>query len=310
MHATARKLVDDHGASTDAGTAFWKELLLAWRAAFAHLGAWDTRPSILEHPSVESLLASIAPCAGSAGSASFSSAAWPWEVVPSAGPPPATLRTLVTGEPSREEAVGTTDAGTRVEKDAQPVHAVYVGAQLPESWRSAQAHLFSGPVKRDIYEILIHPAHPYETSTASAADTTHITMFEVVIAVKEDAAGQHQAYIFLPRDSSKPCGFKVLQDAYIMQAVSRIGETSPHAYAVTLAFENFLSALAKDKWHVQHTAQLSVEFLVAFGAELTPRLDINNRICTQRLSFEDKQKLSNAPYAAYVDQAILQSFQQ
>ncbi|KAK3234821.1 hypothetical protein CYMTET_54941 [Cymbomonas tetramitiformis] len=297
MHLIARELADSPGGSDHCGSGFWTALLTAWKAALMHLGVWEPW-AVRSHRTVESLLMNIDPkCTGSDGSTSTT---WPWEIVPSAA-----TRTPVEGERSREEATVMSDEGAPVERE---VHEAHIGAQLPEAWRSAQVPLFNGAVRRDIYNILLHPAHPYAGATPAASGQG--SAFEVVIAVKADAAGQHQVYALLPRNSWMPTGFKVLSDTEIMQAISQIGEISPYAHAVTVAFERFLSALAKDKWHsAQHTAQLSVEFLVAFGTELTPRLGINNRICTQRLSLEAKQTLSNAPYAAYVDQAMLQSFQ-
>ena len=56
-------------------------------------------------------------------------------------------------------------------------------------------------------------------------------------------------------------------------------------------------------------ARLSVEFTVAFGSELTARLDINHRIRSTRLEPEQLATLRALPYAPFVDQNALQMFQ-
>ena len=54
--------------------------------------------------------------------------------------------------------------------------------------------------------------------------------------------------------------------------IGMMGKTDPHSYALLVAFESFLARLAK-QWDLKVISGLSVDFLVAFGAELTPRLD-------------------------------------
>eukprot|EP00854_Cymbomonas_tetramitiformis_P011513 gene11513-13607_t len=195
MHLIARELADSPGGSDHCGSGFWTALLTAWKAALMHLGVWEPW-AVRSHRTVESLLMNIDPkCTGSDGSTSTT---WPWEIVPSAA-----TRTPVEGERSREEATVMSDEGAPVERE---VHEAHIGAQLPEAWRSAQVPLFNGAVRRDIYNILLHPAHPYAGATPAASGQG--SAFEVVIAVKADAAGQHQVYALLPRNSWMPTGFK------------------------------------------------------------------------------------------------------
>ena len=95
----------------------------------------------------------------------------------------------------------------------------------------------------------------------------------------------------------------------MLSCVTVIGSTDPSAYAATLAFESFLAKLAARCWQPQHIGKLSVDFLVAFGCELTPRLDVNHRIRSTELTAADKAKLRAPPFSGFVDQTALAAFQ-
>jgi hypothetical protein len=56
-------------------------------------------------------------------------------------------------------------------------------------------------------------------------------------------------------------------------------------------------------------ARLSVEFTVAFGTELTSRLDINHRVRSTKLTPEELTTLRSPPFAPFVDEIALQIFQ-
>lgn len=87
-----------------------------------------------------------------------------------------------------------------------------------------------------------------------------------------------------------------------------MGKTDPQSYALLAAFESFLALVAK-RWDLSQSATLSVEFLVAFGAELTPRLDVNTRIRTSKLSPAELATLRSPTYLPYIDQNALEMFQ-
>ena len=87
-----------------------------------------------------------------------------------------------------------------------------------------------------------------------------------------------------------------------------MGKTDPQSYALLAAFESFL-ARAAQRWDLTQAAALSVEFLVAFGSELTPRLDVNTRIRTSKLNPAELATLQSPPYLPFIDQNALQMFQ-
>lgn len=94
----------------------------------------------------------------------------------------------------------------------------------------------------------------------------------------------------------------------MLDAISSIGKITPVALAVTQAFEAYLSHLVQT-WGEREAAALSVEFLVAFGNEMTKRLDVNNRIRSTGLSPQEIQILSTQPFCNFVDSEALETFQ-
>ena len=117
------------------------------------------------------------------------------------------------------------------------------------------------------------------------------------------------AYLFAPRHAALPPGFEPMPEPVVLDAIARIGGTEPHAYTATCAFEAFLAELAARCWQPRHAARLSVQFLVAFGNELTPRLDATQRIRSTALEPNELAALSSPPLAAYIDQQQLSTFQ-
>ena len=110
-------------------------------------------------------------------------------------------------------------------------------------------------------------------------------------------------------DASNHITTGFIGNKYAWSALTAIGRVDPSGYAATLAFESFLASLAAACWQPQHVSRLSVDFLVAFGCELTPRLDVNHRIRSTELAAADKAKLRAPPFAAFADQAALAAFQ-
>ena len=95
----------------------------------------------------------------------------------------------------------------------------------------------------------------------------------------------------------------------LLDAIGQMGGVEPHAWAATCSFENFLSGIVQRVWQPADTFKLSVGFLVAFGHEMTQRLDIMHRIRSSRLTKEEIAKLSTPPLSGYVNQATLRAFQ-
>ena len=87
-----------------------------------------------------------------------------------------------------------------------------------------------------------------------------------------------------------------------------MGRTDAQSYALLVAFESWL-ARAAARWELAQTARLSVEFLVAFGAELGPRLEPMVRVRTSRLTAEELATLRSPPFSSFVDLNALAVFQ-
>ena len=79
--------------------------------------------------------------------------------------------------------------------------------------------------------------------------------------------------------------------------------------AVTVAFESFLSKLVAS-WRPHDVSRLSVNFLIAVGAELTRRLDVHHRIRSTKLSAAELATLRSLPFKNFVDLATLNTFQE
>ena len=111
-----------------------------------------------------------------------------------------------------------------------------------------------------------------------------------------------------------PAGFAVVDDKQLLDAIGAMGQVqsadpSFQPLVVTVAFEGFLAAVAARSWQPAHASRCSVEFCVAFGQELTQRLNINHRVRTTKLTPEELATLRSPPFAPFVDQSALQMFQ-
>ena len=205
--------------------------------------------------------------------------------------------------------------------------------------RKAQESLFTPAVRRDIYAVLLNPTEPGVSPAslspaATAAVAQGLIPYEVVLIAKVgETAGsrsgtpvhigankcgsvgpavEYDTFAFVCRSDAQQleaAGWSILGDDLVLNAVQHMGSANPLPLAATKAFEAFLSKCAR-KWTAQQISRLSVEFLIAFGKELTPRLGVAFRICTSILSDAEMTTLASAPFAAYVDRDLLSSFQQ
>lgn len=164
--------------------------------------------------------------------------------------------------------------------------------------------MFTPTVRRDIYKILLSPTSPgAPPATPSAAASP--AGVEVGLAVDRTSPG---ACAFGMRGQPLLPGFVLADDNELTGCIGMLGQTDAQAYTLLVAFESFL-ARAAQRWELAQTAALSVEFLVAFGAELTPRLDVMTRIRTAPLSATELATLRSPPWNAFVDQTSLNMFQ-
>lgn len=183
--------------------------------------------------------------------------------------------------------------------------------------RAPQVALFTPAVRRDIYAVLLNPNEPgapvaAPSAEAAAAAAAGRVPFEVVLLCKSRTpGGVPDTFLFVDRPRAPThaaAGFAPLDDAVLLQAISKIGSLEPTSLAATKAFEAYLTSRAKG-YTDQSTARLSVEFLVAFGAELTPRLNVDHRARVTTLSEAELRTLTSSPFASFVDQNNLRTFQ-
>merc|ERR1711977_594653 len=90
--------------------------------------------------------------------------------------------------------------------------------------------------------------------------------------------------------------------------MDHMGEVSALPLAAMKAFEKYLARKVAT-WSDDEAKSLSVQFLVCFGLELTPRLDVHHRIRSTKLTDEEMAVLTSPPYSHFVDQALLERYQ-
>jgi hypothetical protein len=171
--------------------------------------------------------------------------------------------------------------------------------------RERDQPMFTPAVRRDIYRVLRNPRNPAEGARTNDGPA----MFESVLLAKSSERSAAWDSFAFARRGGNPSGYTVLDDEQMLEAISCIGKITPVALAVTQAFETYLSQMAESYWGEREAALLSVDFLVAFGNEMTQRLDVNNRIRSTRLTPQEIQVLSEQPFANFVDRESFEAFQ-
>ncbi|KAL3935794.1 MAG: hypothetical protein SGBAC_008758 [Bacillariaceae sp.] len=194
--------------------------------------------------------------------------------------------------------------------------------------------MFTASVRRDLYNVMRNPFKPHIGAPAplswwgSAEDDSEYEESSqfggILLGKKEkDSASSSGAtpqdifywdtYAFTDRMTYDPeaCkGFAVLDDNQVVSAIAILGlGSSPHSITLTKAFEAWLSELAASHWGDLEVSKLSVEFLIAFGNELTERLGINHRILSTALTQDEMDILSEPPFAPYILPELLEDFQ-
>jgi len=182
--------------------------------------------------------------------------------------------------------------------------------------RARQEELFSAAVKRDCYTLLLRPRAPHEEAalpTRSAPLLGGTIPFAVHLstppALADVGNAPRQAFVWHEVGAALPRGFGPVTEPQQLEALAALGGKTPLAHALTAAFEDFLKTLAREVWTPTHVRAVSVQFLVAFSAELTPRLDVHHRIRSTALTSAEQHTLSSAPFATFVDQSTLTTFQ-
>ena len=162
-----------------------------------------------------------------------------------------------------------------------------------------QQQCFGPEMRRDIYNLIRNPTvlnEEYEGE--GVALVGQMTQQAFVFLDKTD----------LKKSATLPLGWEVLDDRLTLEAIDHIGDFTPLSLAVLRAFEKYLETKAQ-QWTGVDVENLSVQFLICFGKELTPRLDVNHRCRTRLLTTEEAGVISTAPYNQFVDGNVMRLYQ-
>ena len=91
--------------------------------------------------------------------------------------------------------------------------------------------------------------------------------------------------------------------------LEHVGQPTDMGIAFTEAFEALLVSEFVPYWTDADAATLSAAFIVAFGRELTPRLDIEHAIRSRALSPTELEWLRQLPSAIVLNKGLLDIFQ-
>jgi len=235
---------------------------------------------------------------------------WPWHRPPAAPvvtsmaveqPTPASRTATARTAPANSSPGLGVVLGVTIRSVHDPAYAAAVTA------RSAQTPLFSPAVRRDLYAIVLNPSAP-GVPVADADPSGYGVAF---IGKPSVLGGALDTLAYVDRAALPALlgEWTLLEDSVLLESLQQIGLTTAPALATTLAFEQYLAATAKAAWTTDTVQRLSCEFLVAFAVEMTPRLDISHRVRSCKLSAADMATLSTAPFASFVDQGMLRTFQ-
>lgn len=177
------------------------------------------------------------------------------------------------------------------------------------SERQYQEPMFaSGAALRDCYKFMVNPNAPGIAPPAGSKQ--HLGA--ALLGRATPPSTIINSFAFVDRSSLPaeplPDGWKLLDDATLLSAVDHIGKSEPLPLAATQAFESFLARKALS-WGDAEVAALSVEFLTAFGRELTPRLDVHHRIRSRLLSQEELATLTSPAFSQALDHSLLHRYQ-
>lgn len=192
--------------------------------------------------------------------------------------------------------------------------------------RTPQVALFTPEVRRDLYAIVLNPTAPGSSPPAATDGDNNRnsrngddgrgsgSVCGVALVGRESTAGHAvDTFAYVDRSAgaaaAAACGFTVYDDAILLESLQHIGLTTPHGLAVTHAFEAYLAKTVQASWGVETVKALSAGFLVAFAVEMTPRLDVYQRVRSTAMRPDEVATLAAPPYDRFVDQNLLRTFQ-
>lgn len=174
--------------------------------------------------------------------------------------------------------------------------------------RSWESNMFTPNVRRDIYRVLRNSLDLTKGMTVEDFKENE-SVFSVALLARKDSTGKVDGYAFMDRRGLELITEKYIPctDIEVLEAIKSIGSTTEQGITLTVAFEKYLSRVVSN-WGDRDAATLSVEFLVAFGNEMTERLDLNHRIRSSKLSESDVAILKTVPFSSCVDISALQTY--
>lgn len=178
--------------------------------------------------------------------------------------------------------------------------------------RKLDEPMFTTAVRRDLYNILRNPYQPNEGAPAPLSwwggdSDVENSQFGAILLARNDEYAFTDRLAF-EKTESETLGFSILDDQRILDAIAKMGQTTPESIAITKAFEAWLTQTAKN-WGDTEVSKLSVDFLIAFGNEITERLGVNHRILSTALSDDEVEVLSREIFIKHVKPELVQQFQ-
>jgi len=176
------------------------------------------------------------------------------------------------------------------------------------SQREKEFPMWCASVRRDIYNMLLHP-HMLNSNIKPDAENR-----AVLIAKKPPGSHDSQInmFVFIDNECLKgltlPAEWSILSDELLINAIDHMGELSAFPLAILKAFEKYLEYKIK-KWTCADVDKLSIQFLLCFGRELYPRLDINNRMRSRELTAEERLVINSEPYAQFRNAEVITKYQ-
>lgn len=174
--------------------------------------------------------------------------------------------------------------------------------------KERQFVLLSPNINRDIYNIIYHP---YNLNLKIKSDLENRA---VLLARKPIDADNSQIskFVFIDNQLLKgltlPSEWSILSDELTINAIDSIGVVNALPLAIFKSFEEYIKFKVK-KWTNADIDKLSIEFLICFGKELYPRIDLNNRIRSRELTLDEQKILSKEPYIQYINPSIIKKYQ-
>jgi hypothetical protein len=157
--------------------------------------------------------------------------------------------------------------------------------------RAQQACLFTPACRRDVYRVLCTPPRG-PLAVGAMCWVARVRDGQVVIEPRVQGAADDKEAV-----------------AETVKFIEELGQASPVGAAAAATFEKLLVSEYVPFWGDEDAAELSVAFLVAFGNELTPRLDIKHRIRSRQLEKADAAWLRSLPLTWGFEARDLDQFQ-